>query len=203
MALNHLGRLAHQAGDNQRAVDLFAHSISASLSIDERWSVVRPLVYLAEIATHYGFPRDAAVLLGVIDGCLRRSRASMLHGYRSRFEAINVAISNSLDPRTFQAALQAGSLLSASEIESVVDTLKLRIVGPAVLTQRELEVLQRVATGATDREIAEALFVSPRTVHTHLSHILTKLDVSSRKGAVKRARELGFLSGASGHPANQ
>jgi DNA-binding CsgD family transcriptional regulator len=48
------------------------------------------------------------------------------------------------------------------------------------LTARELEVLQLLAAGCRDREIASKLFVSPRTVSTHVSHILRRLDVSSR-----------------------
>ena len=52
------------------------------------------------------------------------------------------------------------------------------------LTPRELEVLELLAMGHADQEIAELLFISPRTVTTHVKHILTKLDVSSRAAAV-------------------
>jgi DNA-binding NarL/FixJ family response regulator len=51
------------------------------------------------------------------------------------------------------------------------------------LTAREREVLRLLVAGHTDREIAKALFVSPRTVGTHVSHILAKLQVETRRGA--------------------
>jgi DNA-binding CsgD family transcriptional regulator len=56
---------------------------------------------------------------------------------------------------------------------------------PAVfdLTAREWEVLQAVADGATNREIAEQLWISPHTVRTHLQHIFEKLNVRTRTGA--------------------
>lgn len=61
------------------------------------------------------------------------------------------------------------------------------------LTQRELEVLQHLSTGASNREIAKALFVSEATVKSHLVHIFTKLDVDSRARAIHVATEAGIL----------
>jgi LuxR family transcriptional regulator, maltose regulon positive regulatory protein len=62
-----------------------------------------------------------------------------------------------------------------------------------VLSPREGEVLAQVATGASNREIAEALFISEVTVKSHLTRILRKLDASSRTQAVARARQLRLL----------
>jgi len=61
------------------------------------------------------------------------------------------------------------------------------------LRPRELEVLQLIATGISNPEIAERLFISVNTVKTHITHIFRKLDVSRRTQAVARARELGIL----------
>jgi DNA-binding CsgD family transcriptional regulator len=57
---------------------------------------------------------------------------------------------------------------------------------------RELEVLRLVAAGRTNREIADALFVTPRTAATHVTHILAKLDVASRTEAAAWAVRYGF-----------
>jgi DNA-binding CsgD family transcriptional regulator/tetratricopeptide (TPR) repeat protein len=65
---------------------------------------------------------------------------------------------------------------------------------PANLTARELEVLGLVAGGLRNREIAQRLFVSEKTVDHHVSAILAKLDVRSRGDAMKRAGELGVGS---------
>ena len=61
------------------------------------------------------------------------------------------------------------------------------------LTQRELEVLRLVAQGHTDREIAETLVISHRTVNRHLSNIFVKLDVPGRAAAVAYAIRKGMV----------
>lgn len=62
------------------------------------------------------------------------------------------------------------------------------------LSRRELEVVRLVAAGSTNREIASALVLSPRTVDMHVRNLLLKLDSRSRVDAVRRAGELGLLT---------
>jgi DNA-binding NarL/FixJ family response regulator len=65
--------------------------------------------------------------------------------------------------------------------------------GPAsLLSERELEVLRLLARGASNKEIAAALFVAEGTVKNHVTSILTKLKVTDRTQAALRARELGI-----------
>jgi len=61
------------------------------------------------------------------------------------------------------------------------------------LSQRELEVLQLIALGKTNKEIAQQLFLSLGTVKAHTASIYRKLDVAHRTEAVTRARQLGIL----------
>jgi DNA-binding NarL/FixJ family response regulator len=61
------------------------------------------------------------------------------------------------------------------------------------LTRRQREILQLVALGQTNAEIARALVLSPRTVEMHVANILAILDSRSRAEAVRRATELGLL----------
>lgn len=62
--------------------------------------------------------------------------------------------------------------------------------GPlAGLTRRETEVLAELAKGSTNREIGEALFISPKTVSVHVTNLMNKLGVSNRNAAAVRARE--------------
>jgi DNA-binding CsgD family transcriptional regulator len=64
---------------------------------------------------------------------------------------------------------------------------------PAGLTQREVEVLSLLPRGHSNAQIAEALFVSPRTVQTHLSNLYAKLGVSGRAEAVAYAVGHGLV----------
>ena len=61
------------------------------------------------------------------------------------------------------------------------------------LTKREIEVLNLISQGKTNKEISTELIVSPGTVKAHTSNIYRKLDVSNRTEAVSHARELGIL----------
>ncbi|MET9415538.1 LuxR C-terminal-related transcriptional regulator [Streptomyces klenkii] len=66
------------------------------------------------------------------------------------------------------------------------------VARPAALSLRELEVLAELAQGRTNREIADRLYVSPRTVATHIEHILAKLGVPNRVAAAGRAVAWGL-----------
>jgi len=99
--------------------------------------------------------------------------------------------------------LGAGPLASAAAQqvaalgESVAQRLGSRAAaaadGGAQLTRRELEVLRHVAVGRTNKEIAQELFISQRTVDMHVRNLLGKLDCRSRVEASHRAGELGLL----------
>lgn len=60
------------------------------------------------------------------------------------------------------------------------------------LTEREREVLDLIAAGATNTDIARQLVVSPKTVRNHVSNIFAKLHVADRAAAIIRAREAGY-----------
>jgi len=61
------------------------------------------------------------------------------------------------------------------------------------ITKRELEILQLIANGMSNREIAEKLFVSENTVKTHSSRLFDKLSAKRRTQAVQRGKELGLI----------
>ncbi|HEY1867694.1 MAG TPA: LuxR C-terminal-related transcriptional regulator, partial [Candidatus Cybelea sp.] len=75
------------------------------------------------------------------------------------------------------------------------------------LTGRECDVLELMAIGLTNKDIADRLGLSARTVETHIAHVLDKLDAHTRTGAISEARRRGLLAAtpasASVHPAER
>jgi DNA-binding NarL/FixJ family response regulator len=67
---------------------------------------------------------------------------------------------------------------------------------PAGLTARQLEVLALVVDGLTNPEIGERLFISPRTAEHHVTAVIDKLGVATRREAGQRAAELGLVAPA-------
>lgn len=68
------------------------------------------------------------------------------------------------------------------------------LANPVGLTTRQIEVLRLLDDGLTNAELAERLFLSAKTVDHHVSAILAKLDVTKRRDAVRRARDIGILT---------
>jgi DNA-binding NarL/FixJ family response regulator len=93
--------------------------------------------------------------------------------------------------RAVRAAANGESVLSPSVAGRLMG--QVRAPAGAALSQREREVLALIANGATNRAIAQALFISEATVKTHLLHIYAKLGVQDRAGAVGEAYRRGLL----------
>jgi LuxR family maltose regulon positive regulatory protein len=84
----------------------------------------------------------------------------------------------------------------AGEMESTPAPLHPRTSAPPLiepLSERELQVLRLVAAGLSNRDIAEALYISVNTIKTHLQRIYGKLGVSSRTAAATKAQELNLF----------
>jgi DNA-binding CsgD family transcriptional regulator len=97
-------------------------------------------------------------------------------------------------------AREIGQRLGAAPLLARLDTLAARPVTrssgptyPAGLTQREVDILRLLAQRQTDKEIADALFMSYRTVQSHVTHMLTKLGVDNRREAAAAAAKLDLL----------
>jgi DNA-binding NarL/FixJ family response regulator len=94
--------------------------------------------------------------------------------------------------RAVGAAARGESVLSPSVASRLLGEVRAPAVEP--LTQRELEILQLVARGTTNREAARRLFISEASVKAHLLHLYTKLGVNDRAAAVAAAYERGLLT---------
>jgi len=94
-----------------------------------------------------------------------------------------------IDPFIAQEILKqiSAAVLPAAHDQKILDA------DMELLTNRETEILNLVAQGMSNREIAEQLFVSKYTVESHIKHIYRKLSVTKRTKAVSAARSLGIL----------
>lgn len=86
--------------------------------------------------------------------------------------------------------------LQPSVARHMIDSLvtSAHLAEQTILTAREMEVLNCMATSATYREIASQLFISEETVRSHTKHILSKLNQPNRRSAVKEGIRLGILA---------
>ena len=97
-------------------------------------------------------------------------------------------------PQELLAAVRSTAEGDSALSPIVADRLMTRVRTPRTsLTPRELEVLQLVAAGASNRQIGQDLMLSEATVKSHLVHIYDKLGVRSRTSAVAAAREQGVF----------
>lgn len=97
-------------------------------------------------------------------------------------------------PHELVAAVRAAARGESALAPAIAGRLLARMRAPQVsLSAREIEVLQLVAEGASNGEIAARLHVTDATVKSHLVHVFSKLGVGSRTAAVAEARGLGIL----------
>ena len=117
---------------------------------------------------------------------LEEARGQVLELYRALAER-----NEQLQTLVVQLLEERGQ--EAGQVRNGNGTSRQEAVGVERLTRREHEVLQLVAAGHTNREIADALVLSVSTVKIHVEHIIAKLGVADRTQAAVRAVELGLL----------
>ena len=94
--------------------------------------------------------------------------------------------------RAVEAAARGQAVLSPAVATRLMGQMRQPASEP--LSQRELEVLELIARGSTNREAAKQLFISEATVKTHLLHVYAKLGVNDRAAAVATAFSRGYLT---------
>jgi DNA-binding CsgD family transcriptional regulator len=112
------------------------------------------------------------VLIAILFACAGIWLGTRLLAPRERIVEVEIAVPTAPTPRV-----------------AVDDTVRERLG----ITRRELEILELVARGLSNREIGETLFVSENTVKTHCSRAFDKLGARRRTEAVQRSKELGLL----------
>ncbi len=201
-ALMNLGDCVIRLGDAGRALALFQESLALTLAIDNREGVLFALEGLAVAALAIGRPQQAARLLGAADAMRDELRLPPTPlDLADRAERLLAPLTGALGEGGLAAALAAGRLAPLDVVTA--DALALvppagKPPGPAPvidlgvpLTRREREVLRLLVEGRTDKEIADALFISRATASKHVESLRGKLGVTSRAAVVAIAIRAG------------
>jgi LuxR family maltose regulon positive regulatory protein len=180
-ALQMLDRLreAAEAADRRGSViEILALQALALRAVSKKERAVSTLAEALVLAEPEGYVRtfvdEGSPMAGLLSGVLEARQ-------RGRLD------SPSRVPAYYLRKLLAALERDASE----TDTLAVGL--PEALSERELEVLQLIAAGKSNRRIASELFVSVGTVKTHINNVYRKLDARSRTQALARAKELKLL----------
>jgi DNA-binding CsgD family transcriptional regulator len=198
-----LADIAKDRGDYARAAPLYLTSIQHIGERGELRLVAYGLAGIAGAATAWGQTRSALLLFGAAAALRERIGFDMSLPVDTRSIGHDLARLYALaGEREADALLREGRMLSLPDASAVAAT----VVPPGgespqvsegvlgELTPRQREVLRLLALSHTDREIAQALYLSPRTVNGHVRAILTKLGARSRRDAIARFRDKALTS---------
>jgi predicted ATPase/DNA-binding CsgD family transcriptional regulator len=211
-ALDNLGWAALLQGDLERAGTYYEESLVVCKELGDKMIASESLEGMACVSGTQGEAPRAAKLFGAAEGLQEtlREAVALQHGpeeeaWREPYRATARAL---LGEEAWEEALARGRAMGLEEAieyalskkESPTATLSSNSEQPSAraaehsagLTPREVEVLGLVAEGLTNAQIAQRLFLSPRTVHRHLNSVYHKLGVRSRTAATRFAIEHGL-----------
>jgi DNA-binding CsgD family transcriptional regulator len=146
---------------------------------------------LAALAGDAGGHRETARLFGAAHAIRQRRGAVRIKTFDAGYEALAKALRDAMGEKDFDAAWAEGAAMSTEEAIAYAQRgrgeRKRPASGWASLTPTERDVVRLVSEGLGNKDIATRLFVSPRTVQTHLTHVYTKLGLTSRVQLVQEA----------------
>ena len=185
------GTVAHLLGHLPEALSRYRESLRYWHEIADWGSVAVCLEAIASAVCGLGEARRAASLLGAAQALREAAAYPIPDRSLPSYGRVVAGVYGCLGPAAFCEAWLAGRALSIDAVAEAcrpegrsarrpVAPRRRPLRAPFGLSPREVEVLRLVAAGRTDKEIAEALSISHRTVTTHVSHLLGKLGVSSR-----------------------
>ena len=187
--LMYLGQVAMMAGDVAASKPRFVEALRIARQIDDRITQYVLLSLLSWHATTSGQPRLAAQLLGAAEALGAGAGSGMTGPAMPHLAQANQAAVDALGTSKFEAEYAAGrnmdreavlrlALGESGQIDAGAAAEDHRATGP--LGKREVEVAELIAEGLTNKQIGTRLFISERTVATHVRNILDKLGFDSR-----------------------
>jgi DNA-binding CsgD family transcriptional regulator len=203
VCLGYLGLLAVVTGDLARSAALQRQSLDLRWAVGPQEDFAGCLSDAALLAASGGHYQQAARLFGSVTSLRAVAGGNWRLPERTWYERALEECRTALGAAVFETAFASGRDLSlveaAAEASGAIDAATAPpapFPAPApsaaasehiVLTQREIEVLKLLAAGRSTPEMAELMFISPRTVGTHVANLLAKLGVDSRAEAVAYA----------------
>jgi predicted ATPase/DNA-binding CsgD family transcriptional regulator/Tfp pilus assembly protein PilF len=198
--LDNLGWAALLEGELGRAKAQFGENLTLSKKRGERVPLLMSLEGLACVAGAEGEIERAARLFGTAEALMKVIDYRLVPQERAVLEPYRANVRMRLGEAEWEEAQAMGRTMGMEEaIEYALPKEKPSTANlsstpehPAGLTSREVEVLELVAKGLTNFEVARRLFISPRTIDTHLTSIYHKLGVNSRAAAMRFALDHGL-----------
>jgi ATP/maltotriose-dependent transcriptional regulator MalT len=183
--LRHLGQVALMTGDIHSSKRWFVEAGRLARQIDNRLAQYYLLGVFSWFAATSGQGRLAAQLLGAAEAAGIQVGAGIVGPLPQSLEQAKVSAVAALGSAKFEAEFEGGKRLGrdAAVRLALGESDHVEAAGPAgagPLGKRELEVARLIAEGLSNKQIAVRLFISDRTVATHVGHILNKLGVNSR-----------------------
>ena len=171
LELSHFGHVALQAGDFATARKRLEEALEIQRSVGDKWMLAWTLHNLGDVVRTQGDHARAATLY-----------SESLELFRELGDKGGIVSALALRELRLEPLTRATELPSASQEEN-----------PEGLTRREIEVLQLIAEGLTDAQVADRLVLSTRTVQAHLRSIYSKLNITTRSAATRYALEHGLV----------
>ena len=191
VALTARARVAIAQGQLEQAERDAHDALACAAELEAYLGISDILECLAALAGDAGSHREAARLFGAAHGSRQRMGAVRFKVWDAGYEASVEELRNALGQAVFETAWAEGAALSTEEAIAYAQRgrgqRKRPTSGWASLTPTERDVVRLVSEGLANNDIAGRLFVSPRTVQTHLTHVYTKLGLSSRVQLVQEA----------------
>jgi DNA-binding CsgD family transcriptional regulator len=177
------GRYCQQGQPEQGERDAHA-ALACAAQLEAYLGSAENLECLAGLAGDAGELREAARLFGAAHGIRQRIGEAQLKVWDAGYEASVAGVRDALKENDFDSAWAEGAALSTEEAIAYAQRgrgqRKRPSSGWGSLTPTERRVVQLVSEGLANTDIATRLFVSPRTVQSHLTHVYTKLGLTSR-----------------------